>query len=84
MPSPTKSELNRIACGISEAYIQLVSSFSSYTCKISSRDEDNLAIDGDIKKITRIPKGDRFIDVKDGNIVEFQLKSCYGGDSVFV
>jgi len=83
MSAPAQTELNRIACGISEAYINLISSYSSFTCKIGTRDKDNLAIDGDIKKITRIPKNGKFIEVKDGNIVEFQLKSCYGGKSVF-
>lgn len=79
MTNPTQPELNRIASGISEGYLKMVFAYSGLRIDFSSRDIDNLGIDGSVVKSQRLPKinGGGFTDKKIGNRVEFQLKSCY-------
>ena len=76
---PSQPELNRIASGISEGYLKMFCSYSGLGVEFSSRDIDNLGIDGSLVRSQRLPKlnGDGFTNKKIGNRVEFQLKSCY-------
>lgn len=78
-------DLNRIACDISEGYLKTVCAFSDIALSPSGRDFDNMGIDGSIRKMVRTKNlngmGHHLLPV--GRNIEFQLKSCYGEESMF-
>ena len=53
MTVPVQTELNRIACGISEGYLKMVCSLADLTISETSRDEDGLGVDFYLNKVLR-------------------------------
>jgi hypothetical protein len=77
MKIPSQSELNRIACGISEGYLKMVCSFADLTISEASRDADNLGIDYYLEKNLKKEINGNNVIFPDSNNFKIQLKSCY-------
>lgn len=78
---PSDTELNRIACGISEGYLKVICSLGSLAWTESSRDTDGLGIDGYLEKISIETIKDQNYQIASNMNYRIQLKSCYSSNS---
>jgi hypothetical protein len=77
MTVPVQTELNRIACGISEGYLKMICSLADLTISETSRDEDGLGVDFYLNKVLRKEIEGKVIEYSDSLNFRIQLKSCY-------